>query len=113
MNETPPIRQRFNKVADMTMHEAVTNKRVEGAIERMNDRFAKCEPALAQSRYRDLLTRQGSSPELRPSYAQGDSSNRMWKAAKQMVRYEHLHRLNKIRNVGERIIGRRRDEMGR
>ena len=62
MKETPPIRQRFNKVADMTMHEAVTNKRVEGAIERM---------------------------------------------------YEHLHRLNKIRNVGERIIGRRRDEMGR
>jgi hypothetical protein len=29
MSETPPIRQRFNKVADMTMHEAVTNKRVE------------------------------------------------------------------------------------
>ena len=36
MKETPPIRQRFNKVADMTMHEAVTNKRVE-ALSRSAD----------------------------------------------------------------------------
>jgi hypothetical protein len=107
MNENSKIASGFNKAATMTPHSAYINARVEHAIMRMNDHFKEREPALAQARYRDLLTKQGNTPELRPSYGHSNPPERMWKAAKQMVKFEHLHRLNRIRRVGEKMIGRK------
>ena len=66
------------------------------------------EPALTQARYRDLLTKQGSSPELKPSYAAENPQDRMWRAAKQWVRYDHQGRVNKIREVGDKMMSKDR-----
>lgn len=63
------LSRRFSKAANMSFRDWAVQVRVQGAIRRMNERFEKCEPALTQARYRDLLTKQGASPELKPSYA--------------------------------------------
>lgn len=108
MNENSTLTPRFNKAATMTAHAANVQTRVDRAMQRMNAHFEKCEPALTQSRYRDLLTKQGNVPELKPSSAIDNAPDRMWRAAKQWVAFDHTRRLNKIRNVGERMIGKDR-----
>lgn len=108
MREGAKIKGEFTKAANMSYRAWVMQIRVDAAVSRMNDRFEKCEPALTQARYRDMLTNQGSMPELKPSFADGNPSDRMWKTAKQYVQFEHRHRLNKIRATGERMLGRDR-----
>lgn len=102
------VTPRFNAAATLTARSAEIQERVDNAMKRMNDHFEKCEPALTQSRYRDLLTKQGNAPELKPPHAHENPQDRMMKAARQWVRFDHLNRLNKIRNVGERMIGKDR-----
>jgi len=98
----------FNRAASMTARHAEIQTRVNHAMQRMNGHFEKCEPALTQARYRQLLEKQGQSPELRPAHARENPQERMWKAAKQMVHYDHRRRLNKIRVVGDRMMGKDR-----
>lgn len=108
MNENSTLKSRFNNEAERSPRESRIHDRVAGAIARMNERFDLCAPALTQTRYRDLLMKQGASPELKPSFATDNPQQRMWKAATRCVQYEHLHRINKIRKVGERMIGKDR-----
>jgi hypothetical protein len=108
MNDPSPITPRFNKAATMTAQSAHVQERVDRAMQRMNAHFEKCEPQLTQSRYRDLLTKQGTSPELKPSFASDNTPERMWKAARQWVKFDHMRRLNKIRDVGQRMMGKDR-----
>lgn len=102
------LSRRFSNAANMSFRDWAVQVRVRGAIKRMNERFEKCEPALTQARYRDLLTKQGSSPELKPSYAAENPQDRMWRAAKQWVRYDHQGRVNKIREVGDKMMSKDR-----
>lgn len=108
MNENSTLTSRFNNEGARTFWESRIHERVAGAIERMEARFVLCEPALTRSRYGDLLTKQGHPHELTPPFAKNNPEERMWAAAKQMARYDHLKRVNKIRNVGERLIGKDR-----
>lgn len=50
----------------------------------------------------------GHPHELTPPFAKNNPEQRMRAAAKQLVRYDHLKRVNKIRKVGERMIGKDR-----
>ena len=77
------ITPRFNSAATLTARSAEIQARVDNAMKRMNDHFEKCEPALTQSRYRDLLTKQGIAPELKPSFGSDNPQDRMMKAARQ------------------------------
>jgi hypothetical protein len=102
------IAPQFNSAATMTARSANVQARVDRAMQRMNAHFEKCEPQLTQSRYRDLLTKQGTSPELKPASAMDNASDRMWRAAQKLVKFDHARRLNKIRDVGQRMMGKDR-----
>ena len=108
MNENLTLKSRFNNESQRSFWESRVHDRVAGAIERMEARFVLCEPALTRSRYRDLLTKQGHPHELTPPFAKNNPEQRMWNAAKQWTKYDHIKRINKIRNVGERMIGKDR-----
>ena len=108
MNENSTLTSRFNNEGARTFWESRVHDRVANAITRLDARFVLCEPSLTQSRYRDLLTKQGHPHELTPPFAKNNREQRMRAAAKQLVRYDHLKRINKIRKVGERMIGKDR-----
>ncbi|MFM7349007.1 MAG: hypothetical protein ACKO01_05895, partial [Erythrobacter sp.] len=98
----------FNNEGHLGLREWRIHGRVAEAITRLDARFVLCEPALTQARYRDLLTKQGQSPELKPSFASDNPQDRLWRAANQWARYDHLSRTNKVREVGERMMSRDR-----
>lgn len=102
------LTREFATAANLRFRDWAIQSRVQGAIRRMNERFEKCEPALTQARYRDLLTKQGQSPEMKPSFASENPQDRLWKAAQRWVSYDHQGRINKIREVGDRMIGKDR-----
>lgn len=108
MNENSTLKSRFNTEGTRSFWEWRVHDRVADAIKRLDARFVLCEPQLTSARYRDLLNTQGHPPALRPFFSKDDPELRMRAAAKQWAQYDHIKRINKIRNVGERMIGKER-----
>jgi hypothetical protein len=82
MNDLPKLGQSFRGAASMSSRQAAVQERVREALTRMNERFEKCEPQLTLERYRELLIKQGSAPELKPDGRHDNPGNRLWKAAR-------------------------------
>ena len=108
MNENSTLTSRFNNEGARSLREWRVQHSVADAITPLDARFVLGAPAHTQARYRDLLTKQGHPHELTPPFAKNNPEQRMRAAAKQLVRYDHLKRVNKIRKVGERMIGKDR-----
>lgn len=105
MNDLPKLGQSFRGAASMSSRQAAVQERVREALTRMNERFEKCEPQLTLERYRELLIKQGSAPELKPAGRHDNPGNRLWKAAKYQVKQEHHKRCSKIIEVARRMRG--------
>lgn len=74
----------------------------------MDKRFRENEPNLTQSKYRDLLTKQGNTMDLKPDFVQENPTDRLWKAAKFQVKQEYSLRRSKIMKVAQRMMGKDR-----
>jgi hypothetical protein len=71
--------------------------------------FAKASRSLTQTKYRDLLTKQGNAMDLKPEFRDRTSpTDRLWKAAKFQVKQEHHMRCSKIMKVAQRMMGKDR-----
>lgn len=83
--------------------------RVKVAIMRLDARFEKCQHDLTWTHYRHLMDKHTSALKWYDYLEPVDVSERTWKAARQWVKFDHLRRCNKIRKVGERMMGKDRD----
>ncbi len=100
---------RFNSAATPPSRSSEIQSRLDEAMRRMAKSFQENEPSLTQSKYRDLLTKQGNTMELRPSFGQDNPTDRLWKAAKFQVKQEHHLRCAKITKVAQRMMGKDRE----
>lgn len=60
----PSLSPRFNSAATPPSRSAEIQSRLDEAMRRMDKRFRENEPSLTQSKYRDLLTKQGNGMDL-------------------------------------------------
>jgi hypothetical protein len=105
MSETSTIAPRFNRASAETVNASDVQGRLDEAMRRMAKSFEKHEPNLTDAKYRDLLTKQGNTMEFKPSFAQDNPTDRLWKAAKYQVKQDHYLRCSKIIKVAQRIMG--------
>lgn len=104
----PSLSSRFNSAATPPSRSAEIQSRLDEAMRRMDKRFRENEPSLTQSKYRDLLTKQGNGMDLKPDFVQESPTDRLWKAAKFQVKQEHHLRCSKIMKVAQRMMGKDR-----
>ena len=110
MSDAMSITPRFNRSAEPPSSSASDVQfRLDEAMRRMAKSFEKNEPHLTQAKYRDLLTKQGMTQELKPDFGNENPSERLWKAAKYQVKQDHHLRCAKIMKVAQRMRGLDRD----
>lgn len=100
---------RFNQAAEWNDDVWNIQFRIKVAVQRLDARFEKCQHDLTWTRYRHLMDKHTSTLKWYDYLEPVDVSERTWKAARQWVKFDHLRRCNKIRKVGERMIGKDRD----
>ncbi|MEQ1550309.1 hypothetical protein [Sphingorhabdus sp.] len=103
MSDTSIITPRFNRASAESVRSSDVQARLDEAMRRMDKRFRECEPSLTQSKYGELLTKQGNTMDLKPSFGQDNPTDRLWKAAKYQVKQEHHLRCSKIMKVAQRM----------
>ncbi|MBK9002861.1 MAG: hypothetical protein IPM41_03070 [Sphingomonadales bacterium] len=99
---------RFNSAATSPPRSSEIQARLDESMRRMAKSFQENEPSLTQSKYRDLLSRQGNAMDLKPDFVQENPTERLWKAAKFQVKQEHHLRCSKIIKVAQRMMGKDR-----
>jgi hypothetical protein len=99
---------RFNQAAEWNDDVWNIQFRVKVAVMRLDARFEKCQHDLTWTRYRHLMDKHTSTLKWYDYLEPVDVSERTWKAARQWVKFDHLRRCNKIRKVGERMMGKDR-----
>lgn len=104
----PSLSSRFNSAAAPPSRSAEVQSRLDEAMRRMDKRFRENEPSLTQSKYRELLTKQGNTMDLKPDFVKESPTDRLWKAAKFQVKQEHHLRCSKIMTVAQRMMGKDR-----
>ena len=109
MSDVMSITPRFNRSAEPSSPKSDVQFRLDEAMRRMAKSFEKNEPHLTQAKYRDLLTKQGTAPELKPDFGNENPSERLWKAANYQVKQDHHLRCAKIMKVAQRMRGLDRD----
>lgn len=108
MSDTSIITPRFNRASAESVRSPDVQARLDEAMRRMDKRFRESEPNLTQTKYRDLLTKQGNAMDLKPSFGQDNPTDRLWKAAKFQVKQDHHMRCSKIMKVAQRMMGKDR-----
>lgn len=108
MSDKSIITPRFNRASAELVRSSDVQARLDEAMRRMDKRFRECEPNLTQTKYGELLTKQGNTMELKPSFGQDNPTDRLWKAAKYQVKQEHHLRCSKIIKVAQRMRGQDR-----
>jgi hypothetical protein len=108
MSDTTTIAPRFSRASAESVRSPDVQARLDEAMRRMDKRFRESEPSLTQTKYRDLITKQGNTMEFKPSFAQDNPADRLWKAAKFQVKQDHHMRCSKIMKVAQRMMGKDR-----
>ncbi len=103
MSDTMSITPRFNRSAEPSSPKSDVQFRLDEAMRRMAKSFEKNEPHLTQAKYRDLLTKQGMTQELKPDFGNENPTERLWRAAKFQVKQDHFSRCSKIMKVAQRM----------
>jgi hypothetical protein len=101
--ETPPS-ARFNRAAALHPEASKLHAHIDGLVAEMNERFKEEEAGLVRAKFRDLTERQLASPELARAYARDYPIERLMKAAKLMVKFDHLNEINKLRRTSQMMI---------
>lgn len=108
MSDSTSIVPRFNQAAAQSSRSPDIQARVDEAMRRMDKRFRESEPSLTQTKYRDLITKQGNAMDLKPRFGNDNPTDRLWKAAKYQVKQDHYLRCSKIMKVAQRMMGKDR-----
>lgn len=103
MSDAMSITPRFNRSAEPSPPKSDVQFRLDEAMRRMAKSFEKNEPHLTQAKYRDLLTKQGMTQELKPDFGNENPTERLWRAAKFQVKQDHFSRCSKIMKVAQRM----------
>lgn len=113
MSDKPPVAHRFNDASSQSAKAVTIKARTEEAIRRMGKSFERHEPHLVDRRHGELLAKLANTPEFKPSYAVDDPISRLRKVAKYQVKQEHHGRIAKIRDVADKMIGKKKDGLER
>jgi hypothetical protein len=108
MSDTSTIAPRFNRASAESVRSPDVQARLDEAMRRMDKRFRESEPSLTQTKYRDLITKQGNTMEFKPRFGNDNPTDRLWKAAKYQVKQDHYLRCSKIMKVAQRMMGKDR-----
>ncbi len=103
MSDTSIITPRFNRASAEQVRSPDIQARLDEAMRRMDKRFRESEPSLTQTKYRDLITKQGNTMDLKPRFGNDNPTDRLWKAAKYQVKQDHYLRCSKIMKVAQRM----------
>jgi hypothetical protein len=75
--------------------------------------FERCKDQWAAKNYDRLLKREGNAPSLQPSFAVNDRKAHLMRAAGNLALQRHHKNVARINRVADRMVGRKRDELGR
>jgi hypothetical protein len=103
-DENPSHSARFNRASALHPEAAKLHAHVDGLVAEMNERFKEEESGLVRAKYRDLLERECVTPELRRKYGLENPTVRLLKAAKLIVKFDHLHEINRLRHTSQMMI---------
>lgn len=103
----------FNARASQTAREPSIDAKRERVTEFAQRSFERCKDQWAAKNYDRLLKREGNAPSLQPSFAVNDRKAHLMRAAGNLALQRHHKNVARINRVADRMIGRKRDELGR